>query len=427
MLAAEAPIAPAVKKGNIELRDCTLKPLGHLAVLLGARRAGMGASLAFDQEALSMTTAPTFMCRYHYDALDLLTGLECADQASLQRFYRHQHLVTERQAQASQSVFQYGEQLLAVQSSVNDTLKSRLLATDQQRSVLQLIDSVGSLPKVYTPYGYHRAESGLNSLLGFNGERRDPVTGCYLLGNGRRGFNPVLMRFNSPDRLSPFGQGGLNSYAYCLGDPVSFSDPTGSFAEIGRLITSILGVSNTRLGMSRAIPSYNLAKDSLRFGALRQLPARQAFGAVSTVAASGAILTTGLVGVASAVVAIVEDPEAAAILGYVALGLTTLAIGSRVGTYWAMNKPGTEAALMSFVKNKGQVITATAPASSRSSSVSFEASAPPQTPGTFRSDPVTVGGKRSYDEMIGVELDRPFLKARRQRDPLNSNKKIRRA
>jgi hypothetical protein len=29
--------------------------------------------------------------------------------------------------------------------------------------------------------------------------------------------------------------------------------------------------------------------------------------------------------------------------------------------------------------------------------------------------------------MIGVEFDRPFLKARRQRDPLNSNKKIRRA
>lgn len=374
-----------------------------------------------------MTTAPTPMCRYHYDALDLIAGMACADQASLQRFYRRQHLVTERQGQASQSVFQHGEQLLAVQSSENDTLKSQLLATDQQRSVLQLIDSLGSLPKVYTPYGHHRAESGLSSLLGFNGERRDPVTGCYLLGNGRRGFNPVLMRFNSPDRLSPFGQGGLNSYAYCLGDPVNFSDPTG---EIVRLITSILSVSNTRLGMSRAIPSYNLAKDALRFGALRHLPARQSFAAVSTVAASGAILATGLVGVASAVVAIVEDPEAAAILGYVALGLTTLAIASRVGTYWAMRKPGTDAALRSFVKNKGQVITATPPASSRpssASSMSLEASAPPQTPGTFRSGPVTVGGKRSYDEMIELEFDRPILKARRLREPSNSNKKIRRA
>ena len=374
-----------------------------------------------------MTTAPTLMCRYHYDALDLIAGMACAGQASLQRFYRRQHLVTERQGQASQSVFQHGEQLLAVQSSENDILKSQLLATDQQRSVLQLIDSLGALPKVYTPYGHHRAESGLSSLLGFNGERRDPVTGCYLLGNGRRGFNPVLMRFNSPDRLSPFGQGGLNSYAYCLGDPRNFSDPTGSFAEIGRLITSILSVSNTRLGMSRAIPSYNLAKDALRFGALRHLPARQSFAAVSTVTASGAVLTTGLVGVASAVVAIVEDPEAAAILGYVALGLTTLAIASRVGTYWAVKKPGTEAALMSFVKNKGQMKSATPPSSSRpssASSMSFEASAPP--PDVPRSELLVIRGKRTNDMRFESELDRVMLKARRRQEPSSAANNIRR-
>ncbi|ORC43846.1 hypothetical protein BZK31_28960, partial [Pseudomonas floridensis] len=33
--------------------------------------------------------------------------------------------------------------------------------------------------------------------------------------------------FNSPDSLSPFGKGGLNAYAYCLGDPVNRKDPTG--------------------------------------------------------------------------------------------------------------------------------------------------------------------------------------------------------
>ncbi|WP_230080979.1 RHS repeat-associated core domain-containing protein, partial [Pseudomonas syringae] len=71
------------------------------------------------------------------------------------------------------------------------------------------------------------AESGLASLLGFNGERRDPVTGHYLLGNGYRAYNPVLMRFNSPDSLSPFGEGGLNAYGYVGGDPVGFGDPTG--------------------------------------------------------------------------------------------------------------------------------------------------------------------------------------------------------
>jgi hypothetical protein len=35
------------------------------------------------------------------------------------------------------------------------------------------------------------------------------------------------MRFYSADSLSPFGKGGLNSYCYCLGDPVNRTDPTG--------------------------------------------------------------------------------------------------------------------------------------------------------------------------------------------------------
>lgn len=78
----------------------------------------------------------------------------------------------------------------------------------------------------YTPYGYC---SGCSQLIAFNGEREDPVTGHYLLGNGHRGLNPVLMRFNSPDSMSPFGRGGTNSYCYCLGGPINLRDPSGRF------------------------------------------------------------------------------------------------------------------------------------------------------------------------------------------------------
>lgn len=71
------------------------------------------------------------------------------------------------------------------------------------------------------------AETSQENLLGFNGELCESLTGHYLLGNGYRAFNPVLMRFNSPDSLSPFGEGGINAYAYCKGDPVNSFDSDG--------------------------------------------------------------------------------------------------------------------------------------------------------------------------------------------------------
>ena len=136
------------------------------------------------------------------------------------------------------SIVQHGGLLLAQQQREGDVFDTTLLATDLQRSVLQTLDRSPSKQSIaYTPYGHPLAESGLTSLLGFAGERPDPVTGHYLLGHGHRAFNPVLMRFNSPDSLSPFGRGGINTYAYCLGDPINRYDPTGN---VSGAITSML-------------------------------------------------------------------------------------------------------------------------------------------------------------------------------------------
>ncbi|HEF4759740.1 TPA: RHS repeat-associated core domain-containing protein [Pseudomonas putida] len=110
--------------------------------------------------------------------------------------------------------------------------KTILLATDQQNSVLNALHADGPHPLAYTPYGHRPIRNGLLSLLGFNGELRDPLTGHYHLGNGYRPFSPVLMCFISPDSWSPFGKGGLNAYAYCSGDPINRNDPTGHFYEV---------------------------------------------------------------------------------------------------------------------------------------------------------------------------------------------------
>ncbi|WP_238418383.1 RHS repeat-associated core domain-containing protein [Pseudomonas cannabina] len=169
----------------------------------------------------------TVLCRYSYDPLDRLASSTPTGQAGIQRFYQKNRLATEIQGALRRTVFQHDDLLLAQQRRVDGALETTLLATDQQRSVLQLVDKAGPEPIAYSPYGHHPAESGLTSLLGFNGERRDPVTGHYLLGNGYRAYNPVLMRFNSPDSLSPFDEGGLNAYGYVGGDPVGFGDETG--------------------------------------------------------------------------------------------------------------------------------------------------------------------------------------------------------
>ncbi|EOG3620673.1 MULTISPECIES: RHS repeat-associated core domain-containing protein [Pseudomonas] len=87
---------------------------------------------------------------------------------------------------------------------------------------------ISSCSLQYTVYGCDGCEQ-CPSVLRFSGQRKEPATGHYLLGNGYRAFNPVLMRFHSPDSLSPLAGGGINCYAYCGGDPVNYTDPSGYY------------------------------------------------------------------------------------------------------------------------------------------------------------------------------------------------------
>ncbi|WP_426809914.1 RHS repeat-associated core domain-containing protein [Pseudomonas sp. WOUb67] len=80
---------------------------------------------------------------------------------------------------------------------------------------------------IYTPYGYLKNDLSHQQSLGFNGELLESHSGTYMLGNGYRPFSPVCMRFLAPDNWSPFGDGGLNAFGYCTGDPINNVDPDG--------------------------------------------------------------------------------------------------------------------------------------------------------------------------------------------------------
>lgn len=162
-------------------------------------------------------------CRYQYDALDRLARNARDGQAGMGFFYQRNRLATQVQGNARYTLLQTHRLVLAQQNQIDDSVDCVSLLIDQQGSIIAMPEQSFT----YTPYGVRHPVADPMNLPGFNGERADPVTGHYPMGNAYRSFNPVLMRFNSPDSLSPFGQGGLNAYAYCLGDPVNRNDPTG--------------------------------------------------------------------------------------------------------------------------------------------------------------------------------------------------------
>lgn len=222
------------------------------------------------------------LVRYRYDSLDRLVDCALLDQPVQQRFYQKNRLASETQGQLQHSYFQQQDLLLAQQRHLSEACDATLLGTDLQRSVLQLVRKEQQDAIRYTPYGSRATESGLMSLLGFNGERVDPVTGHYLLGNGYRVYNPVLMRFHSPDSWSPFGAGQYNAYAYCGGEPVGRTDPSGhifkvlsalfALTTVGLSVGAVLTEGQTRmLFMFGATATGGLSVASL-FGAYRRPP-----------------------------------------------------------------------------------------------------------------------------------------------------------
>lgn len=108
----------------------------------------------------------------------------------------------------------------------------------------------------YSAYGH----SHIYNVLGYTGQRCDRFTYHYLLGNGYRAYSAILMRFLSPDTLSPFGNGGRNAYAYCEGDPTNNVDPSGHmFGNLRRLVNR--GSDAPSSSFTAKNKYYNAAKE----------------------------------------------------------------------------------------------------------------------------------------------------------------------
>ncbi len=97
---------------------------------------------------------------------------------------------------------------------------------DALGSVVALSDADGETVQVYEYDVYGQpaaADPGHPNPFAFTGRRFDPETGLYYYR--ARYYNPTIGRFLQTD---PIGYAdGLNAYAYCRNNPLSWADPSG--------------------------------------------------------------------------------------------------------------------------------------------------------------------------------------------------------
>jgi RHS repeat-associated protein len=271
---------------------------------------------------------------YGYDALNQLVSQNVGLTDTRQLYYRGGERVNETRMQENKEVrlIKSGHACVGVRDGDSLTLT----AGDHHDSLVWSRDVSQGDAELYgwSPYGSGQAT---DSLPGFNGEQVDPVSGTYHLGNGYRAYSPVLMRFTCPDSLSPFGGGGINPYAYCAGDPMNLTDPSGHLGQPD-YFGGMLMAAATIAGLAAALLSGGLAIAA-------------AGGVMAAVgAASTTMLVAGGMGVASDVTALAgialadSHPEASSALGWASLAAVLAGMGGTAGrTLWSSSGAGKKA------------------------------------------------------------------------------------
>ena len=204
---------------------------------------------------------------------------------------------------------------------------------------------------VYSPYGvqsdvYHPLDipSGITSYaglegstfkpldisknrFGYTGQSLDPSSGMMMLG-GIRNYAPGIGRFIQPDTYNSFSKHSIsNPYAYVLGNPMYYTDPTGHFAWGGvwkGMVSDAAGFGAFLVTMNpiAAVAAQSAVSDAL---ANKGKMSGKSFGmSVATNSASDAINTPLMVAAAAAAP---ESGGASAVAYAVVSGAVTGAVG----------------------------------------------------------------------------------------------------
>ncbi|MDA3937015.1 MAG: RHS repeat-associated core domain-containing protein [Actinomycetota bacterium] len=195
----------------------------------------------------------------------------CVERTSL---WAGQKLLTEFNDDRTRCDYLYGPNSMPLQLMVtasNGTTSTYAYQVDHGGSVISMTDEDGDevARYAYDPYGGLVGMSGdeiatRNPLL-YRGYYYDNETQLYYLP--ARYYNPDTARFLSvdPAPLSAGDPTSLNGYAYCVGDPVNASDPTGAIADI---------VYECPRGVSAGVYTYNRVSGKTRMTEYEQFLGR---------------------------------------------------------------------------------------------------------------------------------------------------------
>ena len=206
--------------GQSIVYDASGNPTTYLGQSLswnGLQLTGVGGNISYsyDKDGIRQTkTVGTAITQYYYNGNVLIGTYDGTNKL----------------------LFSYDEQSNVVAVDYNGTYYYYL--RDGQGNIIKLIDGNGAtvVSYSYDPWGACTTSGTMASTLGtlnpfrYHGYVYDEETGWYYLSS--RYYNPEVGRYLSADTLSSTGQGvlGYNMYAYCLNNPTTNYDPSGSLS-----------------------------------------------------------------------------------------------------------------------------------------------------------------------------------------------------
>ena len=222
--------------------------------LYGRRRleASGGSAVAYDWDALGHLVSvrseeATITYAYGISGMRELVSVEASGEAArwTESVWDGSQLAAERDSDGTRYTYVWGPERTPLALEVvrpGQAAVTYAYHTDALGSVVAITSPSGVVVAsyAYDPYGALTQVGGSDAALAGRNPLRyrayyhDTTTGHYYLP--ARYYDPDAMRFLSPDPAPPSAGDplSLNRYAYCVGDPVDLSDPTGEIADIWR-------------------------------------------------------------------------------------------------------------------------------------------------------------------------------------------------